>query len=72
MSVAGGPDHMRVLSDLVVGALLDDVARGPEDDAFSDALRRYRDEGAPRSAVRGGRAFLRPCPARARPTCSGA
>jgi hypothetical protein len=43
-------DHVRVLSDLsglVVGALLDDVEEGREDDAFADALRRYRDEGAP-------------------------
>lgn len=43
-------DQVRVLSDLsgsVVGALLDDEeTRGP-DDAFSTALRRYREEGAP-------------------------
>lgn len=43
-------DHVRVLSDLsglVVGALVDDPDARKEGDAFSDALRRYREEGAP-------------------------
>lgn len=43
-------DPVRVLSDLsglVVGALIDDVENGTESDAFADALRRYREEGAP-------------------------
>jgi hypothetical protein len=52
MAVAMGhkADQVRVLSDLsglVVGALIDDVENGMEGDAFADALRRYREEGAP-------------------------
>src|SRR6266508_6022234 len=47
-------DHVRVLSDLsghVVDALLDDADDGSERDAFSDALRAYRSEGAPELAA---------------------
>jgi len=43
-------DQMRVLSDLsgyVVGAVLDDEASGSDSDAFTDALQRYREVGAP-------------------------
>lgn len=49
------PDHVRVLSDLsghVVGALIDeDADGGPDTDAFTQALRRYREEGAPPFAL---------------------
>ena len=47
-------DHARVLSDLsggVVGALLDESATARDEDAFADAGRRLREEGAPRSAA---------------------
>lgn len=50
LAIGRKTDHVRVLSDLsglVVSALLDDADHGPEDDAFTDALRRYREEGAP-------------------------
>ncbi|MBI2325156.1 MAG: hypothetical protein HYY42_04525 [Chloroflexi bacterium] len=51
MAVAIGrtADQVRVLADLsglVVGALIDDAENGTEGDAFADALRRYREEGA--------------------------
>jgi len=39
-----------VLSDLsgsVVGALIDDMDERQDGDPFADALRRYREEGAP-------------------------
>lgn len=52
MAIAVGriADQVRVLSGLsgsVVGALLDDEETHGPDDAFSEALRRYREEGAP-------------------------
>jgi hypothetical protein len=52
MAVAVGrkADQVRVLSDLsgrVVGAMIDDAENGSEGDAFVDALRRYREDGAP-------------------------
>jgi hypothetical protein len=54
LAIGRKADHVRVLSDLsglVVGALIDDVESGPESDAFTDALRRYREEGAPDLAM---------------------
>lgn len=47
-------DQVRVLSELsgrVVGALLDETTPGRDDDAFSDARRRYREEGSPDGAA---------------------
>lgn len=61
-------DQVRVLSDLsglVVGAVIDDVEDASDADAFTDALRRYHEDGAPTvptswrsapSAVSGARA----------------
>jgi hypothetical protein len=50
LAVGRKADQVRVLSDLsgrVVGAMIDDSAGGSEGDAFMDALRRYREDGAP-------------------------
>ncbi len=54
LAIGRKADQVRVLSDLsglVVGALIDDVENGTEGDAFADALRRYREEGAPELSV---------------------
>lgn len=50
LAIGRKADQVRVLSDLsglVVGALVDDTDHTKEGDPFTDALRRYREEGAP-------------------------
>jgi hypothetical protein len=50
LAIGRKADQVRVLSDLsgsVVGALIDDMDERRDGDPFADALRRYREEGAP-------------------------
>lgn len=50
LAIGRKADQVRVLSDLsgsVVGALIDDMDERQDGDPFAEALRRYREEGAP-------------------------